>query len=95
LVRLSWGGDPSGRLQGANIRINIWGMLIVSMMIFDSQISPGNANALIRRYLKDRKESIVIEPKRKIMTLKRGELTWVEEYEPQIHRQRAIERNSR
>ena len=90
IVRISRGVDIGGRYPQTNVRINIFGAVMISMLIFGSGLQAGRTAEICRRYISDHPESTNLRAERRLAVLRQGPKTWLEEYSAQIHRARSI-----
>lgn len=87
LVRISYGlrrGEPY------TLRVNIFGPIVFYLLMFDTDTKPGHAASATRKLLKMTPGAQELSPTRLLVELNAGPQTWLDLYEPQIHRTMAL-----
>ena len=88
LVRICYGAVQS--TDEYTLRINIFGPLVFYMLMFREDVLPGHAAAAIRRFLKGTAGAVELTPQQRVIQLHAGKQSWLDLYEYQIRRSRAL-----
>lgn len=88
LVRICYGATDN-RL-GYTLRLNIFGPLVFSILIFNKNTLPGHAGAAIRKFVKMMPNSVELTSNKKVIKLNVGSISWLDLYEPQVLRSKGL-----
>jgi len=84
IVRICY-GVVSGS-SNYTLRLNVFGPLVFSILLFNDNVLPGHACVEIKRFLKILPKSVELTVNKKIINLKAGEISWLDLYTPQVMR---------
>lgn len=88
LVRICYGGIPGE--YSYTLRLNIFGPAVFHLMIFHEGTLPGHAALAIRRLLKLTPGALELDRKHRLVQLQAGRSSWLNLYEYQVNRVRAL-----
>ncbi len=88
LVRICYGGIPGEHEY--TLRLNIFGPAVFYLLLFRDGVLPGHAASAVRRLLKVVPGAVEITPKLRFVELQAGRKSWLDLYEYQVQRNRAI-----
>ena len=72
------------------LRLNVFGPLVFSILLFNDDVLPGYASVDIKRFLKIIPNSIELTSKKKVVKLEAGEMSWLDLYKPQVMRAKGL-----
>lgn len=90
LVRISYGFVRGG--NNYTLRLVILGPLVFYMLVFNDSVLPGHAAAAVRHFLKVSPGAVELKPSRGFVELNAGRRSWIDLYENQVNRARALQR---
>ena len=88
LARICYGAVRGG--SGYTLRLTIFGPLVIYLLMFHEEVTPGHAAVEIRRITKLFQNTVELKNEKKFAELSYGQKTWLDLYEHQTQRVRAL-----